>query len=388
MRTVVPSSVHLHGNHQLPCVSPSGTSHVNHGFRIRISAGFEPHFMISNSFDRVTGHRSVFRYHEHMSESLLFQVREVGPPVDIAIESMTDNQCLDVLINCEKMIAFYEARKARALARFADLRPPSRGGVAVADGAAEEVAVELAMNPVTAAVKISQSRDMVSRLPATVAALEAGEIDYVRAKAMTDLTAVLTESQAQRVERKVLAHGRRANPGRFRQSVRYHVIAVDPGAAERLRKRQRATRDVTGRDLPEGMSQLAITLEPHEAQVAYDQINALAARAKTPGRSLAQCRADVFMDLVMGKQAVRCPVSVNVVVPMTTLMGLNQNPGEITGYGPITAEYARELARDATWRRMIGRPPAGRPGVPSTAPSAATRRVPRPTPPGSRRGRR
>jgi hypothetical protein len=170
---------------------------------------------------------------------------------------------------------------------------------------------------------------------------------------MTDLTEVLTEAQARRVEEKVLAYGRRANPGRFRHSVRYHVIAADPTAAERLRRTAKASRDVTGRDLPEGMGQLSITLEPHEAQAAYDQINALANKVKTPERSLAQCRADVFLDLVLGKTTERSPVNVNVVVPMSTLMGLNRYPGEITGFGPITAEYARELAQHATWRRMI-----------------------------------
>src|ERR1041384_2072265 len=291
-----------------------------------------------------------------MSESVLFSVREVKTPARVPVESMTDDQCLDLVVHGEKMRAYYDALKTRALARFAALRPPGRDGIAVADGAPEEVAVELGMNPVTAAVQISRAQDIVVRLPATVAALEAGEIDYMRAKAMTDLTAVLTQEQSRRVEEKVLAHGRRANPGRFRASIRYHVIAVDSAAAERLRKANRATRDVVGRDLPEGMSQLAITLEPHEAQLAYDQINTLAVKAKTPERSLGQCRADVFMDLVLGKDIGRAAVNVNVVVPMTTLMGLNENPGEITGVGPITAEYARELAENATWRRMITDP--------------------------------
>jgi hypothetical protein len=164
---------------------------------------------------------------------------------------------------------------------------------------------------------------------------------------------VLTDAQARRVEEKVLAYGRRANPGRFRHSIRHHVIAADPSAAERLRRTARATRDVTGRDLPDGMSQLAITLQPHEAQAAYDQINTLANKAKTPDRTLAQCRADVFLDLVLGTMPDRAPVQVNVMVPLTTLMGLNRHPGEISGFGPITAEYAQELARDAAWRRVI-----------------------------------
>jgi hypothetical protein len=285
-----------------------------------------------------------------MGENTLFALRDTSAPADIPIDTMTATQCLDLLAHADKQRAHWEAIKARALARFAVIR---RAGDGLEEGAPEEVAVELGMNPQTAAMQISQAYDLVTRLPATTAALEAGDIDYVRAKAMTDLTEVLTEAQALRVEQKVLAYGRRVNPSRFRQSIRHHVIAADPAAAERRRRTARATRDVTGRDLPDSMSQLAITLEPHEAQAAYDRINTLANNAKTPERTLAQCRADVFMDLVLGKAFERTPVQVNVMVPLTTLMGLNRHPGEISGFGPITAEYARELARDAAWRRVI-----------------------------------
>jgi hypothetical protein len=41
---------------------------------------------------------------------------------------------------------------------------------------------------------------------------------------------------------------------------------------------------------------------------------------------------------------------------MATLMGLNEHPGDISGYGPITAEHARELATNAIWRRILTDP--------------------------------
>src|SRR5688572_16148177 len=108
---------------------------------------------------------------------------------------MNASQVLNSLIDATKKLSYWEARKARLLARFAELRQPDRAGTDIADGAPEEIAAELAMNPHTAAIHISQARDLVTRLPATAAALEAGDIDYVRAKAMKDLTAVLTEAQ-------------------------------------------------------------------------------------------------------------------------------------------------------------------------------------------------
>jgi hypothetical protein len=152
-----------------------------------------------------------------MGENMLFALRDISPPANIPIETMTANQCLDGLIGAQKNIAFWNARNARLMARFAELR--KENGSDLAEGAAEEIAIELAMNPHTAATHLNQAHDLVTRLPATTAALEAGEIDYVRAKAMNDLTEVLTDAQARRVEEKVLAFGRRVNPGRFRPTM-------------------------------------------------------------------------------------------------------------------------------------------------------------------------
>ena len=46
---------------------------------------------------------------------------------------------------------------------------------------------------------------------------------------------------------------------------------------------------------------------------------------------------------------------VQVTVAASTLMGLDEQPGELAGYGPITAAMARRIAFDptATWRRFL-----------------------------------
>ena len=43
----------------------------------------------------------------------------------------------------------------------------------------------------------------------------------------------------------------------------------------------------------------------------------------------------------------------------STLLGLDQLPGELAGYGPISAELGREIAADATWRRLLTDPATG-----------------------------
>jgi hypothetical protein len=44
---------------------------------------------------------------------------------------------------------------------------------------------------------------------------------------------------------------------------------------------------------------------------------------------------------------------------MDTLLRMNEDPAELTGYGPIPAQVARELASDAQWRRWVTDPVHG-----------------------------
>jgi len=45
-----------------------------------------------------------------------------------------------------------------------------------------------------------------------------------------------------------------------------------------------------------------------------------------------------------------------VTVAGTTLLGLDDQPGELAGYGPIPADVARQVATDATWRAVLTDP--------------------------------
>ncbi|MGH4021561.1 MAG: hypothetical protein ACRDT0_20470 [Pseudonocardiaceae bacterium] len=48
-----------------------------------------------------------------------------------------------------------------------------------------------------------------------------------------------------------------------------------------------------------------------------------------------------------------------MIVPITTLMGLDDQPGDLIGYGPIPAPLAREIATGGTWRRLLTDPASG-----------------------------
>ena len=80
-------------------------------------------------------------------------------------------------------------------------------------------------------------------------------------------------------------------------------------------------------------------------------------KAKGDKRRIDQIRADILLDLLTGKgQTQRDPPTRGVVeirVDMTTLAGIDDQPGEIPGLGPVIADVARKIvdeASDSEWR--------------------------------------
>ncbi len=55
------------------------------------------------------------------------------------------------------------------------------------------------------------------------------------------------------------------------------------------------------------------------------------------------------------------PDVVRVTIPYTALLGADDRPGDLAGYGPIPAAVARDLAAGGTWRRILTDPASGRP---------------------------
>jgi hypothetical protein len=52
----------------------------------------------------------------------------------------------------------------------------------------------------------------------------------------------------------------------------------------------------------------------------------------------------------------RPTATVHVTVPFSTLMGVDDQPGELAGYGPVDAATARALAVGGVWRRLVTDP--------------------------------
>ncbi|MEV7972808.1 DUF222 domain-containing protein [Cellulomonas sp. NPDC089187] len=60
-----------------------------------------------------------------------------------------------------------------------------------------------------------------------------------------------------------------------------------------------------------------------------------------------------------GESSRRARAEVRVTVPLSALIGVDDAPGELDGYGPIDAATARALAAGGTWRRIVTDPMSG-----------------------------
>ncbi|HEU5269123.1 MAG TPA: DUF222 domain-containing protein [Jatrophihabitans sp.] len=155
----------------------------------------------------------------------------------------------------------------------------------------------------------------------------------------------------------------------LQRRVRRAVLALDPATAEQRHQRAAADRRVEYRPDEDGMASLTALLPAPEAQLIYTRLTtATGLLPATDPRTLDQQRADLFVDAVLsGLPHDALPLvqgrrpAINVVVAADTLLGLDEQPAHLTGYGPITADTARRLAADesGTWRRLLTDPDTG-----------------------------
>jgi hypothetical protein len=242
--------------------------------------------------------------------------------------------------------------------------PPSEIGLRSAHA---EIGAALRLPDNHAADRFDIAESLVSDLPAVHADLLAGEISYEHAAAFVDATRTLLADKARMVAGRLLPRARRQTVPQLRRCLRRAVIAADPeGAAERIGKAQ-ADRKLDWWPLADGMAELRLKASAADVMAVFNAADAIARklRADGPARGtdgwipIDALRADALIHLIAGCDRPPAPVAVNVTIDLPTLLGLQDNPGELAGYGPLPAPLARLLAADGRWRRMIVEPRTG-----------------------------
>jgi hypothetical protein len=233
--------------------------------------------------------------------------------------------------------------------------------------------------------RVATAGDLVHRLPDSLAALEAGTITSRQAWRLADQLRPLGDAAAGKVEEAVLEYmGTRRDHSGFCRKVKREVLKHDPRGAEERHTAAIGERRVTVKPVEDGMSWIGGTLPAPDALALDAALDHLAAQAQeqaqakytdpedgrttvTPqdGRTKAQRRADALGQLARDVLAGTCAhctgtpatlrPAVQVTVAMSTLLGIDAEPAELAGYGPIPASLALNLAFDqsGTWRRLV-----------------------------------
>jgi hypothetical protein len=147
------------------------------------------------------------------------------------------------------------------------------------------------------------AHDLIERLPVVYAALVAGRIDACRAAVFSDALALLDDDVARAIAAKLIGDAERLTPSELRGRLRYRVGKADPSRARRRYLRGVADRQVWTRLGEDGTASLyGSHLPPDRAAAAEERITALARAARAAGdeRTLAQLRADAYLDLLIG----------------------------------------------------------------------------------------
>jgi Domain of unknown function (DUF222) len=233
-----------------------------------------------------------------------------------------------------------------------------------------EIGAALRLSDQVAATRLDTARELSGRLAAVNTALAAGDISFWHAAAITDSTRLLDDAKAVWVAARVLGRAAGQTVGQLRRCLRRAVLSVDPASARRSADRAHADRKLSWWALPDGMAELRLIASATDVMNVYAAADALAHRhaQEQPVRSdswqpIDARRADALVELatglLRGNARSKPPAVINVTMDLPTVLGLQDNPAELAGYGPLPAHLARALAADGKWRRFIHEPLSG-----------------------------
>ncbi len=329
---------------------------------------------------------------------------------------------IDYLSALERQTSWLQAAMQRAIVAVAGDEPSKADDMwsGVDDAEREEVASALRLSGSTAQIRIDVARTLVNHLPDVCAALSTGEISPAHATVIARESASairdgLSEFAIYQIQERALAYAEFHTPAQVAQKVRTTLAQFAPEEFEVIVAKARDTRRVSCYKEADGMSTIVAILPAEDAQMVMSAIEKFVLRGSAStcgggdgggennfstgkegfatkndglaasdnvsndanhgalkssgndGRSMDMKRADAMTAIATWALAQsgdvvaphRRPITVNVTVDLPTLMGLAENPGQLSGYGAIPASVARSLASDGKWRRFITDPTTG-----------------------------
>ena len=300
---------------------------------------------------------------------------------DDSFNGASDDEVLGLLCAWDRVEAHAAARKHAAVAELMRRRPApgyapkgaARMPAVWDEFTTSELCAVLGQSRWAADAMLELAHDLEVKLPGTKAAFLDGILNQEKAAIIVRATAVLDTAEARAAEALVLDRAGRLSPAGLRSAIARAVIEVAPDKARE--RRVKAERDARVEQWPEASGNAALVgreLPPAEVLAADQRITSWARALKKAGLdgSMNELRARAYLDWLLGtdsrprQDGPGTPVpggppeapgarsagfagKVNLTVPLATLLGLAERPGEIPGLGPIHPGLARDLATAA-----------------------------------------
>jgi hypothetical protein len=173
----------------------------------------------------------------------------------------------------------------------------------------------LGLAPRSADDRVGCAAMMASRLPTTLAAMAAGDVDWFRARALVEELADVTPEVAAHVEERLFPQVLEDSAGEARRRCRRLLRRVDPDSLLQRACRSRQERELRRWQAEPGVAQWEARLPTEEAALAWAAIDELAHQLQrdhggAPGTlGIDQARADAMLDLVLGRATVQATVT-------------------------------------------------------------------------------
>lgn len=314
----------------------------------------------------------------------------------VELGAVPDTELLAVLTSQARQLAYQQAQVWATMDEVARREPmpnavPCWTPDQIFDSAVDEIRAELLLTRRGARRELDNAATVCSQ-PLIFQALQRGELDRSRAMILADGCLTLAPEQAAALIDRLLPEAATRTATSLAERVRKFATALDPRWAENRYRAAVRERRMIGYLNPDGSATVSAQCLPAEqAAAACDRVDALAGAAKLAGANapLDHLRTELFLGLLDGRfhhlsqpqiiaalcalfgpavnatePAPECAPTpllgvtrgVELKVELGTLLGLDERPGEIAGWGTITAATAHRIAarqHRSQWRFAV-----------------------------------
>jgi hypothetical protein len=281
-------------------------------------------------------------------------------------------------LEAHRVVAIHEAIEF-AVGRARAIDAPSESPTGQRELARRAVIAELAVawrvSEYSMQRLAAESFLVCTSLPATLAGLRDGQITAAHVRVIAEAVVGLDAEAAviAAADAELAAIAASTTPARLRQSAKRVLERLQVDTVTERHERAYVDRSVQLESARDGMAWLAIQMRASDALLIRDRLRGAIGQVladETESRTCAQLEVDLARDLLLhavpagdGETArVLSSIrpSVHVTVPVLTLLGVDDEAGDLDGYGPIDADTARRLAAAApSLTRLLTDPISG-----------------------------